>query len=365
MRKTIFILFLTIPYLIFSQENYEIKFEKLDIIDTIQSRKIAVEYMLKSNTRKGNHFVYYGKYHNQTSNLLFKKENDIWLVMPIPGNRYSEHILSDNQNYLLLSQNDTHGARQIVSAITKLFIINLKKNSILSIPISEYLVTWEYDDYENSITQQNNCSTRVFLQDNILTALSFKSSNLSGSINCESFTSGIYKIGENSLRKIKYYSEEEFRMKDVIWVDDFYVGMSIEIFKEKYPKAKFKEIPLYTYGFDSEKNGYEISFNNQPYYFFSVREDKITNITVITNNVDFDGINTESKVSDVLNKYPNSRLHVDLISLFEYIYIAELKIKLVFKTNETNGIGKYETDVEGGTRNIIRPNATPDFIKIH
>lgn len=364
MRKIIFILFLIFPYLIFSQENYEIKFHKLNIIDTIQSRKTAVEYMLKSHTRKGMYFIYYGKYNSLTSNFLFKKENNSWIVMPIPGKRFSEPILSDNRNYLLLSENDTHGARQIVSANTELFIINLKENSILSIPMNEYLDTWEYDNHGNSITQQNNCSTKVFLHDNILTALSFKSSNFSGPINCQSFMSGIYKIGKKSLRKIKYYSEDEFRMKHIIWVNDFCIGMSIELFKEKYPQAKFKEIPLYTYGFNSEKNGFEISFNNRPYYFFSVRENKITNITVITKNVDFDGINTQSKVSYVLNKYPNSRLHVDLISLFEYIYIAELKIRLVFKTNESNSIGKYETEVENGTRNIIRPNATPDFIVV-
>jgi hypothetical protein len=144
---------------------------------------------------------------------------------------------------------------------------------------------------------------------------------------------------------------------------DICTGMNFNSLKEKFSNVTFKDAPLYEYGYDSDKLGVEVYSNGKLQIYTIVNDDNtVVGISYISSKFKFEEISTDNNVSEILNDYLTSKLHIDLVTDFEYIYLKEQKIRLVFKTNNSNRIGIYENDFEDGTRKIIRPNAKIDFI---
>src|SRR5690606_36420840 len=122
--------------------------------------------------------------------------------------------------------------------------------------------------------------------------------------------------------------------------------------------------PLYKYGYDSEEMGFEFSKNGQTQFCAMVSNNLVTGISFVSSNYCFNGISTETTVAGVLEKYPQTKLHIDLINHWEYIYLKNHKIKFVVKTDKHNRIGIYGNEPLEGTMKIKRKNAKIDFIQI-
>lgn len=70
-------------------------------------------------------------------------------------------------------------------------------------------------------------------------------------------------------------------------------------------------------------------------------------------------------VEQVLKKHPGNKLRRDLISDWEYLYLKEENVRIVFRTDETNRIGVYDLDPESESTSIKRPKAKVDFIELN
>src|SRR5690606_39863417 len=68
--------------------------------------------------------------------------------------------------------------------------------------------------------------------------------------------------------------------------------------------------------------------------------------------------------SDVCSSDLNSKLHIDLISHWEYIYLRDKNLRLIFKTDNSNRIGIYGNDFEEGSSKLKKENKTIDLIQV-
>src|SRR5690606_20250629 len=150
------------------------------------------------------------------------------------------------------------------------------------------------------------------LENNDLTVFSVCNEDKIFNTDCEEcFPTGVYEIKNNRLRKVKSYSEKNLSMNKIQWIDFFYIGMSIENFFEKN-KFKVQEKPLFVYGYDSDDIGYEIIKNESPEYFLVVIDKIIISTFIMTNEINIEGIDTTWTIKKVFEKFPNSKLHIDL-----------------------------------------------------
>ena len=132
-----------------------------------------------------------------------------------------------------------------------------------------------------------------------------------------------------------------------------------------YPDVEFKEVSnKYGTCADDFKTGFEI-WNKGDLLAFAITDkddkDRILNLIILSSKINFNNINTSLKLEEVLKLYPKSTLEEDSLSEWEYVYIHELKIKVVFQTDETNQIGRYDQD--GKLIQLKRKNVKIDFIE--
>ena len=363
MKITTCIILLLLSIKAFSQTEGITHFYPLTPIDTIyNSEEVTKSKRIDSLNTMAFFFTYVDPDY-KSGLFLNKKYNDKWIRYEFNPEMFSSSNMSiDNfrlvdEKYVFIQV--TRFPSGVCSNIFG-FLIILNIDTCKTIMIRNYHQQECYDKYAR--VSQSECRTTTNLKKGVLT---LKRSGNNDRLDCTA--SAEYKIKNDSLIKTKYYLDLHKNFYPINCNEEYEIctGMDLNILKRKFSKDLFKKIPLYEYGYDSEINGLEIcSASGEPQIFLVDNKETVVGICFISPKYQFNGINTQTKVSDILNKYPNSRLYIDLISLFEYIYIDELKIKLIFKTNESNSIGKYETEMEKGTVEVIRPNATPDFIKI-
>jgi len=347
-----------------SQTERITEFYPLTPIDTINNLNELKKFERIDSLNSSDFFFTY-KDREYESGLLFnKKSDDKWFIYELDLEMFSssnmriDNFRIEDEKYIFI-QTIRFPSGVCSNIYGFLTILNIE--TCKTIEFCNYNKRECYDE-NASVSSQSECRITTKLENGIL---SLKNSENIDRLNC--IKSAEYKIKNDNLIKAKYYldTHKSFYPINCNEEHEICTGMDLNILKRKFSKDLFKKIPLYEYGYDSEINGLEIcSASGEPQIFLVDNKETVVGICFISPKYQFNGINTQTKVSDILNKYPNSRLYIDLISLFEYIYIEELKIKLIFKTNESNSIGKYETEMEKGTVEVIRPNATPDFIKI-
>lgn len=217
---------------------------------------------------------------------------------------------------------------------------------------------------EDMIVHNNMCKSLMSIENNFLTVFSLCYEDDYFTNECEEcFGTGVYEITNNKLKKVKSYSEDNLSMNNIQWMDYFYLGMPIEEFFDKN-KLKVQEKPLFEYGYDSEEIGYEILKEHKPEYFIVADENRIVSAFILNENISIHNISTSWTIKEVFEKFPNSKLNIDLISEWEYIYLKKYNLKLIFKTTNSNRIGVYEKDFEKGAIKIQRENKKIDLMQI-
>lgn len=120
----------------------------------------------------------------------------------------------------------------------------------------------------------------------------------------------------------------------------------IDVYSPYDAALELKQVPRFTYGDDSDEMGYEVWFEEKLRYFLIVPDlyadvKRITGLVVVSPEIEVDGLHTGMEIGEILKRYPNAKLNIDLINDWEYLYIKEPGLRLTFKTGETNRIAEY------------------------
>lgn len=364
MKRTIGIILFLLSLKVFSQTEKVTEFYPLTPIDTINNYKELNKSERIDSLNSTDYFFTYKDREYKSGLLLTKKYNDKWIIYEFDSDLFNSsnttigNFRLEDEKYIIIQvfRSPSGACSNTYGFLT---ILNIKTCKTIAFCNYNYL---ECYDENAKVSSQSECNTTTKIENGILTLKS--SENLDG-LNCTE--SAVYKIKNDSLIKIKYYLGTHKSYYPIVCNDEYDIctGTNFNILKNKFSNAIYKEVPIFEYGYDSETIGKELYINNELQLFVVFNDfDIVTGISFVSPRYTFDGISTKSNVSEILNKYPTSKLHIDLISDWEYIFIKELNVRFVFQTNNSNRIGLYPTDFEDGTRKIKRPNVTIDFIQI-
>ncbi len=370
MKHSISILILLFSYLFsFGQEKYSYEFEKLDITDTIynneeiKSLKSDIEYSYSDYFFADRYFK--GEI-EETIHCMIKKNHDYWISYAIPyeyGLNQSSFLIgpSENKKYFLASSYYNHLSHEAgggnENTIEKLIIIDIENNSYVQIKSYTKDQYWQQDEEGESyiVNDQNSMISKFIFEDNHLIILN-TCLNSEGMEDCPN-PGGLYEFKNNKLRKIKNYNPLKLGFTAINYIGEIAIGMTLEEVKLVYPNVQFIQKENIYGSCADAKTGYEVWNDNELLGFIITKPaDKIegeeinyanqiiVQFLVFSAKFNFEKISINNKVSEVLKMYPKANVRIDLLTEWEHIYIKDLNIELIFKTDENNRIGIYKNE---------------------
>jgi|GEM_PF-858865 len=174
-----------------------------------------------------------------------------------------------------------------------------------------------------------------------------------------------YKMYKTIMVQTKFMAEVTNNLYPIRCLDSVCTGIDTIALQAKLPYAQFKQVPLYEYGFDSDELGMEVWQDNKVLFFAPVPMGQVTALCAVNPGYNIHGLTTAMTIAQVLKKYPGNKLRRDLISDWEYLYLKDEDLRIVFRTDETKRIGVYGQDPESESTTIIRPKAKVDFIELN
>lgn len=372
-----------------AQDRYLYEFEKLPNVSLVKDYR-EIEKFKQEATNIFDACLFYTTHYlvnNVISSAIFYRKGDDWIVYETPfgGDRMFLHFVgySDDKQYAFFQvESISHIARGSETNSSEFYIIDLENATFTNFETNYYQHHWWYSDEDNtSFDSFYSIKSQIIIDGNKLVVLESdfhigeednKKDEFYEDFGLHDSQSGIYEIQDQKIVKTHYYDSKTKRMKPIIYAGEIAIGMVLRDIMEIYNPSygiELKEVPQFTYGYDSEEIGYELWVSDKPLYFMIISKHnseikRIKQLTVLSPEISVQGFNTGMSLENILNKYPKAKLNIDLINDWEFIFIKELNVKFVFKTNNSNRIGFYPTDFEDGTRKIKRPNVTIDFIQI-
>lgn len=354
MKQRIIILILLLNFFIsFGQEKYVYQFEKIETIDSIQKKEVLNDLLSNVELFDNKFFISY--YGNDRIPKFYKKEKDFCLSLDLgfsDETNYNIVGISENKQFIYINGEGEHSTGQTNYGSKYLYIVNLKNNTYLEIQYYSSVVFWEPDDNDPSglnVTKKNTVnSSKIAINKNGITVISniFSISN-DEKIDYDVIQSGEYELDEFKLKKTEYYNTELMKFTPIKYVENIAIGMTLEDLKLIYPYISFIEKEnIYQTCSDESAVGFEIWDGTEllGYVGNNITDNKIKNLKVISTRFNFDKLNTNTTASEILKYYPKSNVRLDNLTEWEHIYIKELNIELVFKTNDSNRIGKYKNE---------------------
>lgn len=365
--KAIFILILLTSQFFISkgQEKYSYEFEKLETIDTIDLKSKIDTLLTESNFISDNYFIS----EDQTQITLVKKTNKHWVVYQLPFEKgvnlfYDIVGESEDKKYLIVKTQANNIARGTENTDKELYIVDLINNSYTSFETYSYAHFWEYGD-KDEITNdiQNLRTSEVISNNNKFIVLKTCYENLE-LVDCGDL-GGEYEIQNQKVKKIKNYDKKSMQLKPIQYAGDIAIGMTFEDIKLIYPNVRFEEVSnKYGSCADDDAIGFEIWNENNELMMFVIMNGKMPNrirsIVVTSPKFSFKNINTGLTVDEVFRLYPKANFRLDSLTDWEHLFIQELSIELVFKTQENNRIAIYKDE---DFVKLKRKNAKIDFIR--
>jgi hypothetical protein len=361
-RRILYIL-LFFSIQLFGQSDRIREFFPLIPIDTIYDISEVNKFKKIDSLNIDNHFFSYKEKDYNSGLLLIKKSVNKWIVYDFEDNIFHSsntkigNFKKENERFISIQM--FRFPSGICSNIYGVFVL-------LDIVNYKTLNFFNYNEVEcinnaGEVSKNEKCEAKIEISNKLLKIKSTK--KVDDGLYC--IESSEYKIEDDKLIKTKYYSEQTQSFYPIICVENICTGMTFNALKSELPNATFEIAPLYKYGYDSDKLGFEVCINGEILIFIVVNDNLITGITVVSSKYNFRGFNTEMTISQILEKHPESKIYVDLLSEWEYIYLPNEKIRLNFKTDSTNLIGNYKSEGEDGTNLFLRKNAKIDFIDIN
>ena len=371
MKYQIFILILLHSFTSsFSQEKYVYHFEKMEAVDTIYNKDIKDDVLNDAEMFDNKYFIsYYGK---ERIPAFYIKEKDFCVTLNLDFSEQTNYKiigLSENKQFIYINAEGDHTARQTQFGFKYFYIVNLENYTFLQIQYYSSIVFWEPDENDPNgfnVTKEHkvNSSKIAFNQNGFTVMNEIFDINNENKIDYDVIQSGEYELDVSKLRKTKFYDTNLMKFQPITYIGDIAIGMTLEDIILIYPNISFIEKENnYKTCADKSSFGFEIWDGNEVLGFVAnnIQDNKIKSLIVRSPRFYFGKINTNTTASEVLKYYPKSNIRLDLLTDWEHIYIKELHVELVFKTNETNRIGLYKNDTFKKFKN---PNAKVDFIQV-
>lgn len=354
----------------YSQEKYSYEFEKIVATDTISTPDQIADIVSGAELYDGKFLISY--YENDRLPLLYKKEKDILISYNLDltdETNYEFVKQTANKQYLFIIGKGSHSARQTEFGSKTFYIIDVLNNAFLNFQYYSSMTYWapnEDDPSGFNVTQEFTVTnSQLLVSEDLITVFSdFISLTSEATLDADVIKSGQYRIEKSQLRKISLYDENSMTFKPIRYVGKMAIGMTLDDVKLVYPDVNFVEKEnSYSTCADDNQNGFEVFDGNQLLAFVpnELSENKILNPIILSPKINFGKISTNSTAQQILKTYPKSNVRLDLLSDWEHIYIQELEIEVVFKTNENNRIAAYKKEVFSKLKN---GSAKPDFIEI-
>jgi hypothetical protein len=363
------------------QMGFNEPLELLTPLDTICDLKSVEALREKSDFQSRNCiFIRRDDENPEETNKLMLLDTNCWIVYEMPDlpwlNQFAEPLefTSDKQFFLASAQYGNFTRGQEVKN-EELFIIDIRNHAFTSFVQYDCDFQWTFDDSTGQETDHWNVyNANVLIEGNkvIVTSNSFGNFEVKDDVSRVSGEDGIYEIKDGVLHKTHYYNRTLRSMNPIRYAGKIAQGMTMKEVQFIYPNGYLLEVPRNKFGEDQsdEVTGFEIWDNSELLYFVGTHgeSDKefITDIFIVK-QIDFGKIRYYSTIKDILRLYPKCELRIDLISDWEYIYIAELGATLHFKTSERTRVGKYKFDEVSRDmifESLLRKDALVDFIHL-
>jgi len=366
MKKSllIFVLF-SIVSVSNGQEKYSLNFKKLESGGIIYKQE-EINIIDKVNKIDANE-VFLCKIKTKGDDIyLAIKEKNYWL--PFYLNLDYENIsgpilVSENKRYLFINTevDQIAGQTEIINKVLE--IIDLKNHASLQLDYFNATHFWKNQENAAFTTSKKELAySNLILDNNFLTLIN--NCIADGSyINCDN-NGGVYEFQENALKKIKHYDKETMLLKPIKYIGPIAIGMTLEDLRSVYPNINFAEKPNpYLTCAAGDSSGFEVWNGTELLGFVtnSLSFEKVNGFVAISPKFSFGKINTNTTAEEVLKLYPKCNVRLDLVTEWEHIYIQELGIELVFKTDENNRMGVYENE---DFVKIKNKKAQADFIVV-
>lgn len=129
-----------------------------------------------------------------------------------------------------------------------------------------------------------------------------------------------------------------------IGIDRLYTGQTMDEARSLYPEAAFKKVDGWSYCVDGESESYVISIDEKPHFFINSIDDgkTITGISILSEDYSpMKGLHVGNTFNAIHESYPELELRIDDLCNYEYLYLADMGMTIVFRTTEENRIGTY------------------------
>lgn len=143
------------------------------------------------------------------------------------------------------------------------------------------------------------------------------------------------------------------------------IGMKIAEAEKFLPQLTRSEILAYDYGYDGGGKAYLYSYKNEVILALIPKRDfdEILAIIAINKNLKTEnGLNANATVSEIMEKYPDSKVNQDVMMDWEFMQDDKNNLQFIFETTENNQIGKYD-ELEIPSQ-PIRTNIKADWITV-
>lgn len=389
---------LLILYTLFSnaQERNIYVFEKLSVIDTIRNPLEINRLKSEANIIDSNLFLIenYQKDNLYLSILVFRKDKN-WIVYETPFEMYKAFVgfkgYSNERNYAFFEIEYFGYGTNYNTEISELYIIDLVNDSYTAFQSKSYYHSFDHKEDGKPIFIDYSMNTSQIIINNKMITVIESNIYFGGEKenNCSQYgaydtKSGIYEIQDQKLIKTHYYDTNTKQMKPLIYAGNVAIGMALRDFIGSN-NWSIEEVSCLNYGYDvcyseetGEENGMEIWLIGQygkkeELLYFLIVPDRYSDVkrieylTVISPEIEVHGLYTDMTVEDVFSKHPDAKSYIDLISDWEYIYIENLNLKVIFKTDKHNRIAQYKLNEKDGSAimtKISDKTRKVDFIEI-
>jgi len=178
---------------------------------------------------------------------------------------------------------------------------------------------------------------------------------------------GLYSVQNNALVRIKRF-QSTGKLVPVYTMHNMQIGSPIEEFVHG---NYIQMAPAWFYGLDGEAEGYQLlSEENDTLicvFLHPINQNNIAHMYAVSPQFVFDEKwHVGVLLKHVLKEYPKATVKIDLISGWEYVYLDDLGLRLIFKTTDKNRVASYnfKQNAEGAFMKAKRKKAKVDLIHV-
>lgn len=275
--------------------------------------------------------------------------------------------------YFLVSIRQTNFSRGQESADDELWIIDPRSATVAKVGTYSYSFEYSVDpDTEEETEDKTSAITQVLLKGEELTLLN-SCVEESANVPCAD-PGGVYVIGNGALTRTKDYDPDRLSMVPIRYAGPIATGMWLDEVTRIHPYGSMWTAAQFEYGLEpsyQNDSGLVVTDGNTAMCFVRMREgaqkERIKDIVAISPTYIIGGVHPGNTCSELMALYPEVALRIDPVSGWEIADFEVPPMRITFKTNEKDRVGRYTVDKATGHsvyKSIARPATPIDFITV-